>query len=274
MDVILRGTKAEVVIGPNRPTVIIGNRLDASRNPDAAAAAQKMDWQWFQSQATAQVEDGADVILLNLGHESVDEVSVLPAVIEAVAKVVPSPFCICTGNPQALQMALDVCPGKPLFYYVSAEDQFQKQMLPILVESNAAIVTVGENQAGLPYEFDGLPIQFDVNLELARMVLRKTLAVGVSRDDILLGVRPVCLADDPDCVVSTLALIKKMAQIEQIGFVLEPDVFISGMAEPAGIVQAFVSSGVMVGVACVIADPASVVGTIRAMDTVLNKRPA
>jgi 5-methyltetrahydrofolate--homocysteine methyltransferase len=168
MDTILRGTTREVVIGPGRPVVIIGNRIDATANEAVAKAVQNMKMALIQDEARAQAEAGADVIGIRVGVEGVDAIRALVAVTEAVAEAVPLPLCIHSRDSKALEAALRACPGKPLVSSITAEDFALQELLPIAVDRGAAVIGFGVNERGLPAEFDNMPGVASEKIELAR----------------------------------------------------------------------------------------------------------
>ncbi|MBN1314624.1 MAG: dihydropteroate synthase [Anaerolineales bacterium] len=272
MDTIISGSKSELVIGPGRPTVIIGNRIRIEKNPRLAKAAIELDMQPFVVEAQAQITEGADVIQIDLEGQAIDEARVLPEVVKAVSKAVPNPICIKTQNPQALAAAIDLCSGKPLVYAITAEIKSMKEILPVAFQKEVAVITVGDNETGLPYEYKGLPIDFDEDLELARLVFRKALSVGIPRQDIILGVRSKSLADDPKAAITTLALIEYLARIEQINFIFDTGDLVHGLDESEKVSQVLITLAISKGVTCVIADPVVVKSTVGTVDLALNKR--
>jgi 5-methyltetrahydrofolate--homocysteine methyltransferase len=272
MDTVLSGNDLELLIGPGRPVVIIGNRISTRNNPRLAKAAEERDMSPFVAEAQAQVHEGAQVIQIELEGQNIDEAQVLPRVVKAISQKVPQPICIKTQNPQALAAAIDASDGKPLVNAITATVKSLKELLPVAFEKMAPVITIGDNDTGLPYEYEGLPIDFDVDLELARLVLRQALSAGIPREEIILGVRSKALADDPNAAVSTLDLIEYLARIEQINFVFETDALVQGLDESEKAGQVLIALAISKGVTCVIADPAKVKKTIDMVNLAMNKQ--
>jgi 5-methyltetrahydrofolate--homocysteine methyltransferase len=274
MDTILRGTGKEVVIGPGRPVVIIGNRIDATANEAVARAVRNMDMALIQEVARGQAEAGADVVGIRVGMEGVDATRALVAVTKAVAEAVPLPICIDSKQPEALEAALRACPGKPLVSSITAEDLALQELLPIAVDRGAAVIGFGVNEGGLPAEFVDMPGVASENVELARLVLRTMLAKYLPREDAILGIPVIALADDPGGAAATLDLIAHLSRIEQLNIALEPAVAARGLSRSDGIGEILFALGVRAGATCAIGDPVKLCRTARVADLLLARRDA
>lgn len=272
METSLWGTGAQVVIGPGQPLVIIGNRIHGARNPEIAEAVRRMDMGWIQHEAGAQAEEGAHVIGVWVGMEGVDEAQTLTTMVETVSKVVSLPLCVGTADPKALAAALGACSGKPLVSPITAESVALKELIPVAMEHEAAIVAFGRNRRGLPREFEGFPNESDVPFELTRVVLRRALAVGIPREDIVVGVSPGSISDEPAAVVDALNLVEKLTSMEQLNVALETVPAMPRWSQTDVIAQVLLALGLRDGVTCAFADPAKVCGIAYAADLLLNRR--
>jgi 5-methyltetrahydrofolate--homocysteine methyltransferase len=73
METVLIGTGKKVIIGDQRPTVIIGERINPTGKKKLSAALVAGDLSLVHQEALAQVEAGADVLDVNVGAAGVDE---------------------------------------------------------------------------------------------------------------------------------------------------------------------------------------------------------
>ena len=101
METVLGGTRKAVIIGPERPTVLIGERINPTGKKRLAAALAEGDLEIVRQEAEAQVEAGADVLDVNVGAAGVDEVDLLPKAVRLVMETVEVPVCIDTTNIEA-----------------------------------------------------------------------------------------------------------------------------------------------------------------------------
>jgi len=74
----------EVLIGNEQPTVLIGERINPTGKKKLAEALQAGNLELVRQEALAQVQAGADILDVNVGAASVDEVTLLPQAVEVV----------------------------------------------------------------------------------------------------------------------------------------------------------------------------------------------
>lgn len=263
METILRGSAAEIVIGPGRPTVLIGNRIDAAQGP-LAEAIRQMDLSRIQQEARAQADDGAEVIAIQVCAEGIDQERVLPAVVEAVSQAVPLPLCICTENPKALAAALQVCPGKPLVGSISGKAVALHELVPLAAARGAAVIATARDNAGIPRGFVE-------RIELMRNILRVVILGGVARQDIILQPATLPVLEDRCAAATCLQAIAHLARIEQLNMALEPASAACGLANADAVGQVLLALGVRAGVTCALVDPAKCCGTSRVIDLLLGR---
>ena len=268
METLVRGTGKEALIGPGRPRIIIGNRIDPAAGPGMAKALKEMDPKPIAEEARLQASQGADLISVRAAGEGIDEVKALPAAIKAVAQAVDLPLCITTREAGPLKAALEVCPGKPLVNAVTAEVKSAAGLLPLVLAREAAVITLGFDQAGLPYEFKGLPFKFDVSYELHRIALRKALSMGVARENVIIGIQAGALTQDPKSALFALELMADMARMEQLSVALEPGILTRGLEEPERYEKTLLAAALTRGVNVVIGDPLVVGPTVKAADRI------
>lgn len=266
METLVRGAGKEVVFGPDRPRIIIGNRIDPQADAKIAEAFKSMDLGPLAEAARLQASQGADLIGVRAAGPGIDEAKALPEAVKAVARAVDLPLCITTREAGPLKAALEVCPGKPLVNAATAEDKSTSEMLPLVLAWEAAVITVGYDPKGLPYEFKGLPFQFDVSFELHRIAMRKALSTGVARENVVVGIHAPALAQDPQSAAYALNLAAEMARLEQLSVALEPGIITQGLEEAELVQQTLAAASMLRGVNIVIGDPLVLRPTVRAAD--------
>ena len=119
---ILCSTSIKVEINRRKPTVIIGERINPTGRKKILAALEAGRFEEVQKDAVRQVEADAALLDINAGVPGMDEVSLLPHLVQKVMEVVDVPLCIDTANPDALEAALKIYPGKALINSVNGEE--------------------------------------------------------------------------------------------------------------------------------------------------------
>ncbi len=111
METRVSSATREVIIGGDRPTVLIGERINPTGKKRLAEALRAGDLSVAREEAVNQVAAGADILDVNVGATGVDEIAMLPLAVQAVAEVVDVPRA---------SIAARLLPSKLLWPYVRA----------------------------------------------------------------------------------------------------------------------------------------------------------
>lgn len=197
MTTLLQGTGKPLEIEPTGPLRIIGERVNPSGKKRLREALLNEDWEYVVSEAIRQVEAGADVIDVNVGGKGIDEAKVLPEAIRRISAAVEVPLSIDTRVPQALEKALEVCPGRPLVNSIGGEDRILAENLPIIAAHGVPVIVLCMGQGGIPKDTAA-------RLEIAHRVMEKALKAGVKENDIFLD--PLVMTVGPDDQAARIVL--------------------------------------------------------------------
>jgi 5-methyltetrahydrofolate--homocysteine methyltransferase len=195
METILKGTGSSVHIAPDRPTVLIGERINPTGRKKLAAELVAGNVEVVKAEALAQVAAGADVIDVNVGAVGVDQVTLLPRAVEMVQEAVDVPLSIDTPDPAALAAALKVYQGKPLVNSVNGEEKNLSRVLPLVAEHGAVVI-------GLCMDDKGIPGDPSKRLDIARKIIERAEDLGIPREDVLI-----------DCLALTVGADSKAALV-------------------------------------------------------------
>src|SRR5919109_584618 len=150
MHTILKSNTKTVLIGDDKPFVIIGEKLNPTGMKKLGQALVDQNFDYVKHLAQKQVAWGADVLDVNVGHPQVDEVAIMPKVVEAVMSVVDVPLCIDSNEPKILEAGLKIAPGKPLVNSVNGEEKQLATVLPIVKARGAVVIGLTIADAGIP----------------------------------------------------------------------------------------------------------------------------
>ncbi len=269
METILKSARKTVVIGPERPTVLIGERINPTGKKRLAAALAEGDLEIVRQEAVAQVEAGADVLDVNVGAAGVDEVKMLPRAIRTVMEVVDVPVCIDTANVGALRAALELhrelAPeGKPLVNSVNGEEARLEGVLPLVAEYGAAVI-------GLTMDDEGIPQVPERRLEIARKIVERAEGMGIPRADVLIDCLALTVGADSRAGRVTLDAIRLVRQELGVNMTIGASNISFGLPEREVINQVFLSMAILEGVNCPIVDAARMRPAILAADLVLGR---
>jgi len=150
METILTNQDKTVTIGPDKPFVIIGERINPTRRKKLAATMSEGDFSMVQADARRQVAAGAQVLDVNAGIPGADEPALLKEATLAVLEVTDAPLCFDSANPEALAAALSIYPGKALINSTTAEEKMMERVFPLAKEYGAAVIGVITDDTGIP----------------------------------------------------------------------------------------------------------------------------
>ena len=81
MHTILKDKSKDVVIGIDKPFIIIGEKINPTGIKKLGQALVDRNFDYVKQLATRQVAWGADVLDVNVGHPQIDEAAVMPLVV-------------------------------------------------------------------------------------------------------------------------------------------------------------------------------------------------
>lgn len=269
METVLKGTRKTVVISPDRPTVLIGERINPTGRKRLSAALEAGNLGIVRLEAEAQVQAGADMLDVNVGVVTMDEVDLLPRAVRLVMDTVEVPVCIDSPNVEALRAALEVhkelAPqGKPLINSVNGEEARLEQVLPLVAEYRAAVI-------GLVMDDDGIPSTAEKRLTVARKIVERAEAMGIPREDVVIDCLALTVGADSRAGLTTLEAIRLVRQELGVNMTLGASNVSFGLPERGVINRAFLAMAIQNGVNCPIVDPARVRPTVLATDLILGR---
>lgn len=197
METILTFKDKFIKIGPGHPFVIIGERINPTRRKKLAASIAEGDFEIVRADAIQQVQAGAQVLDVNAGIPGMDEPELLRKTVEAVMEVVQIPLCIDTANPDALEAALKVYPGKALINSTTAESHMMARVFPLVKAYNAAVIGVITDDVGVPSSPDE-------RLAATRKLIDEAAKYDIPPEDILID--PLALTVSADHLAARVTL--------------------------------------------------------------------
>ena len=150
METRLTSGSREIIISDNRPTVLIGERINPAGKKKLAESLKTSDMDVLRREAIEQVKAGADVLDVNVTLFGLDETPLLLQAVKTVMEVTDVPLCIDRANSAAIQSALMVYKGKALINSVSGEEGSLERVLPLVKEYRAAVIGLTQDDNGIP----------------------------------------------------------------------------------------------------------------------------
>jgi 5-methyltetrahydrofolate--homocysteine methyltransferase len=262
---LTRGEK-KILIGPDHPFVIIGERINPTRRKKLAETMIQGDFSIVQMDATRQVEAGAQVLDVNAGVPGADEPVLLKDVVQAVMDVVDVPLCLDTANPEALAIALEVYPGKALINSTTAEESMMEHVFPLASQFNAAVI-------GVITDEDGIPATAEARLEVARKLVTRAGDYGVPAEDIIIDPLALTIGADHNAGRVTLDAIRLIQQDLGVNQSLGASNVSFGLPDRKSINTAYLALAIGQGLNAAITDPTipEIYTTVLACDLLMGR---
>jgi 5-methyltetrahydrofolate--homocysteine methyltransferase len=269
METVLVGTGKSVIISDDRPTVIIGERINPTGKKKLSAALAAGDLDVVYQEALAQTDAGAHVLDVNVGAAGVDEVDLLPRAVKLVMETVDVPLCIDTANPAAMTAALKVYrelapEGKPLINSVNGEEAHLESVLPLVSEYGAAVI-------GLCMDDDGIPEEPERRLAVAAKIVERAASLGIPREDIVIDCLALTMGADSKAGWKTLETIRMVKAELGVNITLGASNVSFGLPAREVINGAFIAMAIYTGLNCPIVDAAKVQSYILAADLAMGR---
>ena len=248
MDTVLSSRTRTVTIGPGRPFVIIGERLNPSGRRRLAEEMAAGDFSRLRADALAQVAAGAQVLDVNAGLPGGDEPALLRQAVQAVLETVDVPLSLDSANPAALESALAVYPGKALINSTTGEDSCLERVLPLAKKYGAALVALCSDERG--------PSQDpQVRLAVARKITARAGLYGVPPADLLFDPLVMAVSVDPATARVTLETIRLLREELDANVVSGASNVSFGLPDRSTLNAAFLSMAIALGMDAAITNP-------------------
>ena len=177
-DTVLSSATREVVIGFDRPFVMIGERINPTGRKLLAEEMKAGDFSRVEADAVAQVAAGAHMLDVNAGIPLADEPALLARAVQLVQAVVDVPLSIDSSIIPALEAGLAVYQGKPLVNSVTGEDEVMERVLPLVAKHGAAVVAISNDETGISEDPD-------VRFSVAQRIVHRAADHGIPTSDIV-----------------------------------------------------------------------------------------
>jgi 5-methyltetrahydrofolate--homocysteine methyltransferase len=177
-DTIISSATREVVIGFDRPFVVIGERINPTGRKLLAEEMKRGDYSRVEADALAQVAAGAQVLDVNAGIPLADEPAILAECVRLIQGITDVPLCIDSSIVEALEAGLRAYQGKALLNSVTGEEDRLERILPLVRKYGCAVTAISNDDAGISTDPD-------VRFEVARKIVRRAMDHGIPASDVV-----------------------------------------------------------------------------------------
>ena len=205
METTLASKTKTIVIGPDEPFIIIGERINPTGRKKLAEELAANDFSRVRSDALAQAEAGAHVLDVNAGVPGGDEPAIMRQAVLTVMEAVEAPLCFDSANAAALEAALSIYSGKALINSTTGEEAAMERVLPLARKYNAAVICLCNDERG--------PVQDpQTRLQVARKIVERAADHGLPLADLVFDPLVMTVGADSNAGQVTLETIRLLRQ--------------------------------------------------------------
>jgi 5-methyltetrahydrofolate--homocysteine methyltransferase len=264
METKVTSEMKEVIISYDRPTVIIGERINPTGRKKFTQALQEGDLSLVERDARRQVEAGAVILDCNVSAQGVDDVKMLPEAVKIIMNTVDAPICIDSSNPDAMEAALKVYKGKPLVNSVSGEKHSLERMLPLVKEYGTAVI-------GMVQDDEGIPKDSQKRVAVAYKICEAADKVGIPKEDIVIDVMAYAIGAEASSGRNVLDAMHQIRQELGVNMTMGTSNISFGMPDRALLNTTWLAMSIEAGGTALIANASQVMPSVLAADLVLGR---
>jgi len=266
LTTVVSSATQSVEIRRDRPTAIIGERINPTGRKAVLAALKEGNFDIVRKDAADQVAAGAVILDVNAGVPGADEPALLQEVMRTVMEVTDVPLCIDTADPEALAAALSLYEGKALVNSVNGEERALNAVLPLVKEHGAAVI-------GLCMNDDGIPETPEQRLAVAASIIERAGKLGISPEDVVIDPLALTMGADSNAGRIAMETIKLVVKEFNVNITMGASNISFGMPDRKYINSAFIAMAIHAGMTCPITNPlvTEIVTAVLAADLAMGR---
>ncbi|MBI3899271.1 MAG: methyltetrahydrofolate cobalamin methyltransferase [Gammaproteobacteria bacterium] len=267
-DTVISSATKEVVIGFDRPYVIIGERINPTGRKMLAAEMAAGDFSRVEADAIAQIEAGAHMLDINAGIPLADEPAILAKTLQLVQSITDVPLCIDSSIVAALEAGLKVYKGKALLNSVTGEEDRLESVLPLVKKYGAAVVAISNDETGISQDPD-------VRFAVAKKIVERARDHGIPVSDIVVDPLVMPIGAINQAGVQVMRLLHRLRTELKVNTTCGASNISFGLPQRNGINAAFLTMTMAAGMTSSITNPLheEVVRAVMAADVMMGHDP-
>jgi len=265
---IISSKTKEIIIGPDQPFVIIGERINPTNRKLLAEEMKAGNLERVQQDAMSQINAGAQILDVNAGVPLADEPKILADSIKLIQSVSDVPLCIDSSIVEALKCGLEAYQGKALLNSVTGEEERLETVLPLVKQFGCAVIGISNDDSGISEDIN-------VRFEVAKKIVERAMDHGIPKEDILIDPLVMPIGAINDAGKQVLELIKKLQNELQVNTTCGASNLSFGLPNRHGLNTAFIAMAIANGMPCAITNPLEkeIMQSIRGANVVMGHDP-
>ena len=266
---IVRSATKEVVIGFDRPFVVIGERINPTGRKILAEEMAAGDFSRVERDAIAQVAAGAHMLDVNAGIPLADEPAILAKTVQLVQSITDVPLSIDSSIVAALEAGLSVYKGKPLVNSVTGEEERLESVLPLVKKYGAAVVAISNDETGISEDID-------VRFAIAKKIVERAADHGIPARDVVVDPLVMPIGAINQAGVQAMQLIRRLREELEVNTTCGASNISFGLPARGGVNAAFLCMAIGAGMTSAITNPCheEILRAVMGADVMMGNDPA
>ena len=267
-ETVISSATREVVIGFDRPFVVIGERINPTGRKLLAEEMRAGDFSRVEADALAQVAAGAQLLDVNAGIPLADEPALLARAITLVQSLTDVPLSIDSSVLEALEAGLAAYRGKALLNSVTGEEQRLERVLPLVKKHGAAVVAICNDDTGISTDID-------VRFEVAKKIVQRAADYGIPACDVIVDPLVMPVGAMADAGTQVFRLVRRLREELKVNTTCGASNVSFGLPNRHGLNPSFLAMAIGAGLTSAITNPleAPLMAAVRAADVLMNRDP-
>ena len=267
-DTIISSNSKEVIIGYERPFVIIGERINPTGRKLLAKEMAEGDFSRVEKDALEQVAAGAQMLDVNAGIPLADEPKILANSIKLVQSLTDVPLSIDSSIVAALEAGLEVYKGKALLNSVTGEEERLESVLPLVKKYGCAVVAISNDETGISEDPD-------VRFEVAKKIVERAADHGIPTHDIVVDPLVMPIGAINSAVKQVMKLVRRLKNELKVNTTCGASNVSFGLPNRHGINAAFLTMAIASGLTSAITNPLeeNIIQAVLGADVMMGNDP-
>lgn len=267
-DTVISSRSKEVVIGFERPFVVIGERINPTGRKLLAEEMKAGDYSRVQSDALAQIEAGAQILDVNAGIPLADEPAILAECIKLLQSMTDVPLCIDSSVLEALEAGLSVYQGKALLNSVTGEEERLERILPLVKKYGCAVIAISNDDTGISEDIN-------VRYAVAKKIVERAMDHGIPASDVIVDPLVMPIGAINSAGVQVMELVRRLRSELKVNTTCGASNLSFGLPNRNGLNAAFLAMAISSGMTSAITNPlhAEMIQSVRAANVIMGHDP-
>lgn len=243
-------SRKTVFFGCGTTVAVVGERINPTGKKKLQQELREGNTLEIRRFAAEQLENGANILDVNVGMPGIDEKSTMINTINLLGGICDAPLCLDSSSPEVLSAALRLYPGRALINSISMEKVKIEKLLPVAAKYGAMFIL-------LPLSDEGVPEKASERMDIVQRVFDEAVRYGYQKCDIVVDGLVMTVSSNQEAASETLKLIEWCSNEFGCATIVGLSNVSFGLPERSWVNAAFLAMAIGKGLTMAIANPSS-----------------